>query len=94
MQIPIWKSDLHDKSRAHINFGDDSIHWESVTQSIFKPHAILPKPPPSEYELLEKKQSTVLNNLDLELESIRSVQKSGRMNFYLKYKYVLRFHTK
>ncbi|KAI8927447.1 hypothetical protein BC831DRAFT_452397 [Entophlyctis helioformis] len=72
---PMIQSDPASKSLTHFSLGNDAQTWESVTQSAMRHHPLLPKPPPSEYERLEKKRSTVLDNPDLELEPMQSMQR-------------------
>eukprot|EP00842_Homolaphlyctis_polyrhiza_P002598 jgi/Hompol1/3339/HPOL_001578-RA len=67
------------KGVTHFSLGDDSAPWETLTRSAMKPHKLTAKPPPSEYETLERSKSTVLDYPDLELEPMQSVQKRGKL---------------
>lgn len=54
-----------------------------------KNHPFSPKGPPSEYETLEKKKSTVLDNPDVELDPMQSVQRSGNLYYKLSHDFTV-----
>nr|KAJ3422737.1 hypothetical protein HK105_006607 [Polyrhizophydium stewartii] len=76
---PMIDSSAASKSTTHFSLGDDITVWESVTSAAMKRHSLTSKPPPSEYESLEKSKSTVLDNPDLVLEPMQSVQRREQL---------------
>ncbi|KAH6564699.1 hypothetical protein BASA61_001003 [Batrachochytrium salamandrivorans] len=72
---PIRKVGKDSKSTAHFSFGSEPIIWESVTGTSMKAHRLTEKPKITEYELLEKSKSSVLENPDIQIDKNESVQR-------------------
>ncbi|KAJ3322736.1 hypothetical protein HDV06_002787 [Boothiomyces sp. JEL0866] len=74
---PSWKRvNSSTKSISHISLGNDQNDWQSISQKTLLPHEYTLKNEHSEYELLEKTKSTVLDNPDLVLDPIQTVHQS------------------
>jgi hypothetical protein len=73
---PISKSNPSKKPICSISLGNDSNDWVSVTKSSMIEHPMENKREMTEYEVLEKKKSTVLDNPDLKLGPMQSVHKA------------------
>ncbi|KAJ3273797.1 hypothetical protein HDV01_003924 [Terramyces sp. JEL0728] len=69
-------TDPSTKSISHISFGNDTNDWKSISQKTLLPHEDTQKKEHSEYELLEKTKSTVLDNPDLELDPMETVHQA------------------
>lgn len=65
------------KSLTSVSLGNDQNDWASVSKVSLVSHPNQPRPAQSDYEALEKSRSTVLDNPDLVLDPMQSVQQSG-----------------
>ncbi|EGF79934.1 expressed protein [Batrachochytrium dendrobatidis JAM81] len=63
------------KGVTHISFGNEPTIWKSVTATAMKKHPLGEKSSLSEYESLEKSRSTILDNPDLKLDPMQSIQR-------------------
>ncbi|KAJ3258399.1 hypothetical protein HK103_003687 [Boothiomyces macroporosus] len=74
---PQWsKISASTKSTSHISLGNDSNDWQSISQKTLLSHPVGTKNEPSDYELLEKTKSSVLDNPDLVLDPIQTLHQS------------------
>ena len=72
-----WEADETAKAISHISFGNSGNDWKSVSKQSLVAHPPQPKPEETEYESLERKRSTVLDNPDLVLDPIQTVNQAG-----------------
>lgn len=73
---PTSKSNPSKKPSCSISLGNDSNDWFSVTKTTMVEHQMESKREMTEYELLERNKSSVLDNPDLKLGPMQSVHKA------------------
>ena len=82
-EVPIIKIGTSNKYQSHISLGNDPNDWESVSKNTLIKHSEKDKKSLSEYEMLEKSKSTVLDNPDLLIEPLRSVHQEGNLQIFI-----------